>query len=176
MINTIDVVTVKYPDNGPDPTKKGKAQFHGQFCRPYLSFGRQDDLVKEEKVIDSVDGKVTYWIGYPKNGKTVCDPSDLLMQALDYLGEKQDQEIAEIPDGKKKEEKEKNKLDPTLILLRYAEAALANEARMAKYQELKPTVIDVDKANLKFAEGLVQQGKATNISEAYEMMKKFGLM
>ena len=174
MINTIDVVTVKY--SGSDKALEGKAQYHGTFDRPYFSYGPGDELVTEEKVVDSTDGKVTYKVTSPNGKPTKSDPADLLLAAIDWCSAKQASDIAATKDDAKRVEKEKNKVDPTIILLRYFENAVANEARMAKYQELKPAVIDIDSANKKFALGLVQQGKAKDLDAAYDLMRKLGVM
>lgn len=174
MISTVDVVTVKY--SGADKAKEGKAQYHGTFDRVYYSLGSDDEIETEDKIVDSTEGKVTYKVTSPKGKLTKMDASQLLMDAIADCEKRQNESVAAIKDEKKREDAEKSKVDPTILLLRYAESARANEARMAKYQELKPTVIDVDKTNIKFAEGLVQQGKAANLAEAYELMKKFGLM
>lgn len=173
MIQTQDVVTVKY--NGQEKDKKDKVQYHGTFSRPYLSFGPEDELETSQKKLDTIDGEKVYDVTFPKNANSKHAPTDLLMAAIEYLEKKQNEDVAGIKDDAKRAEKEKAKKDPTLILLQYAENGLANEFRMAKYQELKPTVIDFDKAKMKFAEGMVQQGQAKTVTEAFEIMAKFGI-
>lgn len=166
MLNTTDLVKVA------DSTKKEQTKYFKTFTRPYLSFGTKDATVEEKSEFETVDnGKQVIVLTSPKEAKTTHEPTELFQQALQYFQSEQDTEFASKTAKGLKGYEDKDKVDPLLILLKHADNGLIASLRMQVRNDLVPKVIDVDKASLKMAEGLVQKGKFKDIDSALAAVK-----
>lgn len=165
MLVTTDLVKVAY--SGEDKAKKGKTEYFGTFDRIYLSKPAEWPTESESVEFETTDGKQSVTVVSPKkdgNGIEV-NGSDLFDAAIAYLTEKQNNEVP----------KEEDRIDPTILLLQYADDGLVSALRMKKRNEIVPREINHDKALLNHAKSLVALGKFKSVDAAMEAMKSLGL-